>query len=560
MPQIKQSNFHYNQIQYSSSSSAKQLIENIEKAKNSLSYFYCIGDEELQNGVFVNSVIEHFSSSGYNTHPGFIFPNSTAQVYSNAVVQFAHQGNWIYAKNTEIVPELPIGIAGMASRTEEATASFSINLNHFKKSKINKIRLFCKKGKKIFTISLKTGNENYKIKTDENTALPFIDINLNHNTEKIEFQFIKENNFQTEFEIYGMVAYSESAIGIVPMNSGTQGGAITFWNDDNVQLSQMSKCLPNIVVLDLGFYDLVRLKKNKYELEDLFISKINKLRKINPHVSIILCSGLPKLGGAGNNQKALELAGILQSLAKEMDCLFWDWYWISGGRKALTNWKDSELASGEILKLNYAGLRTKGTLFFKAIEQLLEANNQNNLPNFVHFNTDTLIHPRVDSVKVAAEQARLAQLRLAQEQQKLNTYKWFYHKVTRGQTIWSIATYYQVTAYQIVVWNKMKNYYVYIGQNLAIYSKVSPDNKINPAIQPQKPKETVIPKPRYTPPSKTPTPSSTNVKPKQAYHTIKKGETMYSVAVKYGTTVAQIQKLNNLKNGNVKIGQVLRVK
>ena len=44
------------------------------------------------------------------------------------------------------------------------------------------------------------------------------------------------------------------------------------------------------------------------------------------------------------------------------------------------------------------------------------------------------------------------------------------------------------------------------------------------------------------------------------YHTVRKGETLSSIARKYGTTVKKIKQLNGLKSDNLKIGKNLRVK
>ncbi len=50
-------------------------------------------------------------------------------------------------------------------------------------------------------------------------------------------------------------------------------------------------------------------------------------------------------------------------------------------------------------------------------------------------------------------------------------------------------------------------------------------------------------------------------KPKATYHTVKSGDTVSGLAVKYGSTQAQIKSWNNLKNVNlIQIGQKLRVK
>lgn len=43
-------------------------------------------------------------------------------------------------------------------------------------------------------------------------------------------------------------------------------------------------------------------------------------------------------------------------------------------------------------------------------------------------------------------------------------------------------------------------------------------------------------------------------------HTVKKGDTLYSISKKYNLTVKELQEINGLKDSNISIGQVLKVK
>jgi LysM repeat protein len=47
--------------------------------------------------------------------------------------------------------------------------------------------------------------------------------------------------------------------------------------------------------------------------------------------------------------------------------------------------------------------------------------------------------------------------------------------------------------------------------------------------------------------------------PNAKTHLVVKGDTLYNVARKYGVTVAQLKKLNNIQDDNIKIGQTLRI-
>lgn len=55
-------------------------------------------------------------------------------------------------------------------------------------------------------------------------------------------------------------------------------------------------------------------------------------------------------------------------------------------------------------------------------------------------------------------------------------------------------------------------------------------------------------------------PSKSGTNPNNMFmYTVKKGDSLYSIATKYNTTVNEIVKLNNLTNTNLSIGQVLRI-
>ncbi len=97
-----------------------------------------------------------------------------------------------------------------------------------------------------------------------------------------------------------------------------------------------------------------------------------------------------------------------------------------------------------------------------------------------------------------------------------------YYTVKSGDTLWSIARRYGLTINQIKEVNNLKNNTLSIGELLYIPSKET---------------ETVT---------------------KDVY-TVKKDDTLYSIAKKYYLTVDELKKLNNLTNDTINIGQKLYV-
>ena len=99
------------------------------------------------------------------------------------------------------------------------------------------------------------------------------------------------------------------------------------------------------------------------------------------------------------------------------------------------------------------------------------------------------------------------------------------YKVKSGDTLYSIAKKYNISVNELKELNNLKNNNITVGQVLKIKSNI--------------PSEEVTGK---------------------NYYIVKSGDTLYSIAKKYNTTVDEIKKLNNLKSDNLSIGMELKIK
>ena len=102
-----------------------------------------------------------------------------------------------------------------------------------------------------------------------------------------------------------------------------------------------------------------------------------------------------------------------------------------------------------------------------------------------------------------------------------------YYVVKAGDTLYGIASKYGVKVDEIKKLNNLTSNTLSIGQKLKIPSSSSSTPSTPPA--------------------------STNT------YTVVKGDTLYAIANKLGTTVDEIKKLNNLTSNNLSIGQVLKI-
>lgn len=103
-----------------------------------------------------------------------------------------------------------------------------------------------------------------------------------------------------------------------------------------------------------------------------------------------------------------------------------------------------------------------------------------------------------------------------------------YHNVEKGETLYSLSKIYNTTVRNIQNWNDIRGTNISVGEKLIVSQNGTDANNYIP--------------------------ESSNT------HTVRKGETLYSISKRYGTSVSRLKSLNNITSNIIEIGQVLRTK
>lgn len=170
------------------------------------------------------------------------------------------------------------------------------------------------------------------------------------------------------------------------------------------------------------------------------------------------------------------------------------------------------------------------------IKKIIPGSNDNHYTLRLPIKYSLLFVQLEDSVYSYASKQQVRQQAIAQQHSRESgkvSPSTITHTVKRGESLGSIAKKYGITVSNLKKWNNLKSNTVHPGQKLKIHSSGSVS--------------------KSTSSSKT---SSSSPK----IHTVKRGETLSSIAKKYNCTVADLKKWNNLKSNTVKVGQKLKIK
>jgi lysophospholipase L1-like esterase len=168
-------------------------------------------------------------------------------------------------------------------------------------------------------------------------------------------------------EIYGLNIES-SENGITYHNAGVGGanyGAILAQSYFEMQLESLK---PSIVILDYGTNDILYTNQVPTNLETKINNTIAKVRSAQPNSIIIIMSPQDMFFKGRDISSAKELNQLLKKLALQNNCLFYDWYGISGGKDAMKPWVSYGIGRTDHIHLTNMGYALKGFLLAQAFE------------------------------------------------------------------------------------------------------------------------------------------------------------------------------------------------
>lgn len=454
------------------------------------------GDSHCQHEAFPGQIRRRFQELHGDAGRGLMFPYSTAKTYNSVQYKTTHTGSWSAEKGFTMLPKLPMGVRGMTCRTELAPASMTFEFAEAVPSEYSTLKLFCKQSAKSYDLNIEIDGKNIPVYISDSINAPYITVQIPAiRNKKMTIHVVKNNAEESEFEFYGMSLESDAEKGVIYHNAGV--GAAR-WNSllyYELLWVQIPFIQPDVIVLDYGTNDYLYDDKIRPGLENEIKTVIKKMRAAAPNASIILTSSQDLYWKKRNCRSGVPFSDMMHRIAAETKSAVFDWYWISGGQGTMMNWVQEGLAQPDMVHLSVRGYELKGNLFFDALKNTMSWLDKNLASEEFFFNVDSLKAKQLliyktnptpptpittakpVSNKVSPSAAASSQKAVAPKTAVKPTVSpastagrtKYVHKITKGESLYSIAKKYNVTISQLKSWNNMKGDLINAGKTLFVW-------------------------------------------------------------------------------------------
>ncbi|MFM8432244.1 MAG: GDSL-type esterase/lipase family protein [Bacteroidota bacterium] len=298
---------------------------------------------------------------------GMIFPYAIAKTYSQWDYTSSFTGSWRTGNNIQTPPRVPVGICGFAAETSDSIATFTFRFKKPLEPGPKKIKVYCNKNAGGYKVMLKSRGITYSasIGPDENATLPYVLLEADAVGDTLEFAVMKSKD-GTTFSLLG-VLLEETTPGLKYLDLGVGGANFTAILYQSYFKEQLSELKPDLVVLDWGTNDIVSKNAIPYNMEATIKSVIKQVRVASPTTCILLTSVQDMNLRRRNITAAAPFSKLVERIAMEENCLFYDWYLVAGGSRSMKSWVANGIGGGDALHLTGEGYRLKGRLLAAAI-------------------------------------------------------------------------------------------------------------------------------------------------------------------------------------------------
>ena len=449
----------YAYFQYHSEKTAQQFRKLLDRTKEQRTVLFHFGASHIQAEVVTTKARTLLSEKFGHAGQGFLFPFSAAKTYSSVNYKTEQTGNWGFSKSHQIPPKIPLGPRGMTVETTDTSAGFSLLFKETIPADDYELIVFFDNNELTPNFKIKSGDFEFVVNDSilaEWAGKNYIIIEISQDFEDLHLNILPSEKEEQLFRFYGFSLERKEKTGLMYQSLGV--GASPFEAVLHMEkLKEQAEILkPDIVILDYGTNNILYKNAVPDKIYQSVEEAVSIFREINPDIIIVLTSTQDLFYKGRYIEAAVEFAQVMDSLAKVYDCMYWNFYDLSGGFAQIKNWESNGYAQKDYIHLTHSGYKLKGYLLCKSITntyQHIIKNPTESIYSVPVKNYDTLIEKHKKTIK--------------NKQTTFSTGTGT-HVVKSGDTLSEIGRKYGISVNNLKRLNKLSSDLIKVGQVLKV--------------------------------------------------------------------------------------------
>jgi hypothetical protein len=453
-------------FQYHSLEAAQRFKNNMNKAYHGKAVVCHYGASHIQSEIVTTKASDLLKERFGNAGPGFVFPFSAADSYDGINYKSSHTGHWKYAKSYQIPPKIPLGIRGMTVQTADTSASVMMKFKTPHADQLYEIHVFFERNDSTPGVEILVDSVCYQFTSDRMASADSNYITVLHRgaIRSVGLKWLSDTLSVSRNRVltfYGFSIEHENERGLLyqPFGVGASPFQAVLYLDKMEEQAEVIR--PDVVIIDYGTNNILYTNEVPSDLSDMVDKAVRKFRAVNPDVTIILTSMQDLYYKKRYIDAGIRYNYLMDSLAAVHDCLYWNFYDLSGGYKRIRDWQAKGFAKDDHIHLTQKGYDLKGLLLYKSFINSLAFIDR--FPNCTRWSMPVCLYEdrcdADDAINVSSKSKKGSSEDNGRSRKGI-------HVVKRGETLSGIASKYGTTVSRLKKINRLTSDRLQIGQNI----------------------------------------------------------------------------------------------
>ncbi len=465
----------YNYIQFYSNEVATKIENHFANTANEKLVFVHYGGSHIQAEIPTTIARKKFQDKYGDGGRGLIFNYGAANTYSSVNYSSTFVGDWSYIKIFQGRKSIPLGVCGMSVDTKSAKAELNFSFKSTLETTNSLLYLFFEKDSNVGNFSIWFDSLNLFLDTSKIQQTNYgLIIPCPNSVSKISIQVNCESG--EHFTFYGFNIEKNTDQGVIYHSTGVGAAAIRSILVLDKLEQQLPIIEPDIIFLDFGTNDILYTNKIDPSLVGQFQKAITKIKLISPEALIVLTSTQDLFYKGKIITVGPIFRDLVDSIARANNCLYWNWYDLSGGLGTIKTWNSLGYAQADGIHLNTKGYQLKGQKIFESFENTLLKIKETPTISILHIDGKMYEKNQAQNEPIVTSDSIITNL-IKEDKQVLNKKETKpkkkkslnkIYKVRSGDNLSKIAQKFGVTVAALKNKNKLKRDLIKPGQILKI--------------------------------------------------------------------------------------------